>query len=142
MFDDRCTEEATFSIPMFAHAETRPPLDCQLLLKRSMGNAAFALELLDELENNSPKQVAAVEDHVNSNNCIAAADVAHSLKGAAGIIGAESLQEIAAEVETAGRADDLSRLVELVKELQKEIVRCVDFVPQLRSDLRNRIETE
>jgi len=126
-----------FKVPGLVQQDAQFPVDYHVLMSRCMGNVAFALELLDELEINCPNQVDSVKTFVASDNCDGAADVAHSLKGAASIIGAEPLRRIAADVELAGRANDLARLVELAEDLKKEMDRCVNFVPKLRSKLRD-----
>ena len=73
-------------------AATVPPIDSEVLFSRCMGNVSFAFTLLSELDANGKQQVDAIVRYVANDEPHAAAEVAHSLKGAAAIIGAEPLR--------------------------------------------------
>jgi HPt (histidine-containing phosphotransfer) domain-containing protein len=73
-----------------------------------------------------------------SGDPLAAAEVAHSLKGAAAIIGAEPLRRKAATMEAIGRAGEKSLLLAMVHELRCEMDRCLAAVPSLRTDMQRR----
>ena len=88
-------------------ANAAPPIDTQVLFSHCMGNVSFAFTLLNELEAIGKQQVDAIVLHAVSNEPYAVADAAHSLKGAAAIIGAERLREKAAEIEAASRRQRL-----------------------------------
>lgn len=117
---------------------TTPPVNSEVLVARCMGNVAFAFVLLEELEVSGRQQVDAIVLHTTGNKPCDAAEAAHSLKGAAAIIGAEPLREKAAEIEKAGRAGETPHLMEMVRELQREFERCLNYIPILRTDLQRR----
>ena len=117
-------------------AATTPSIDSKVLFSRCMGNVSFAFALLDELEANGMQQVESILIHAASDEPHAAAEAAHSLKGAAAIIGAEPLRGKAAEIEAAGHADETSQLLELVQDLRYEMDRCLTYLPILRTDLQ------
>ena len=119
-------------------AATAPPIDTEVLFSRCMGNVSFALTLLGELEANGKQQVDAIGQHVANNDPHAAAEAAHSLKGAAAIIGAESLRGMAAEIEAAGRDGDTSLLLDMVHDLCSEMDRCLAYVPTIRAETQRR----
>lgn len=113
-----------------------PPIDSEVLFARCMGNVSFALALLGELEASGKQQVDAIVLHATSDEPHAVAEAAHALKGAAAIIGAESLRGKAAEIEAAGHEGDTSLLLEIVHDLRGEMDRCLTYIPILRADLQ------
>lgn len=101
-----------------------------------MGNASFALALLAELDASGKPQVDAVVLHAIIGQPDLAAEAAHSLNGAAAIIGAEALRRIAIEIEAAGRAGDASLLLDLLPDLRSEMDRCLTYIPTLRAKIQ------
>ncbi len=97
-----------------------------------MGNIAFAISLLDELAKTGEQRVEEIARHATANNSAAAAAVAHSLKGAAGIVTAGALQSLAAEIELAAKAGDLDKIMSQIEELRREMRQCLDYIPALR----------
>ncbi len=117
---------------------TAPPIDAEVLFARCMGNVSFALSLLGELEANGKQQVDAIVQQAADGQPRAAAEAAHSLKGAAAIIGAEPLRAKAAEIEAAGRDGEASLLAEMVHDVRSEMDRCLAYVPTLRAEIQRR----
>ena len=117
---------------------TAPPIDSEVLSSHCMGNVSFALALLGELETSGKQHVDAIVLHATSDEPHAAAEAAHSLKGAAAIIGAEPLREKAAEIEAAGHDGETSLLFDMVHDLRGEMDRCLTYIPILRTDLQRR----
>ena len=86
-----------------------PPIDRDALLARCMGNLEFAQSLLSDFEGDLPERVEQIARACpTSATPSAAAESAHALKGAAGMVTAESLQALAAEIEAAGKTGDLA----------------------------------
>ncbi len=115
-------------------ASTAAPIDTEALFARCMGNVAFALTLLSELEANGKQQMDAIVRHVANDDLYAVAEAAHSLKGAAAIIVAEPLRGKAAEIEAAGRDGEASLLLDLVRDLCSEMDRCLAYIPTVRTE--------
>lgn len=124
--------------PLQNAAATAPPIDSEVLFSRCMGNVSFAIALLGELEANGKQQVDAIVLHATSDEPHAAAEAAHSLKGAAAIIGAEPLRGKAAEIEAAGHDGETFLLWDMVHDLRSEMDRCLTYIPILRTDLQRR----
>jgi HPt (histidine-containing phosphotransfer) domain-containing protein len=116
-----------------------PPIDVEVLFSRCMGNVAFALALLNELEANGTPQVDSIVLHASCDDPEAAAEAAHSFKGAAATIGAVLLRDIADSIETAGLAGETSSMLDMVQDLRVELNRCLSYLPSLRSDLPLRL---
>jgi CheY-like chemotaxis protein/HPt (histidine-containing phosphotransfer) domain-containing protein len=115
--------------------EASPPIDRESLVKRCMGSIEFAETLLAEFENDLPAHVERVVGHLAGGDLEAAVESAHSLKGAAGVVAAESLKEIAAEIEAAGRSEELSGSHGLAERLQCEAKRCLERLPEIREGI-------
>jgi Amt family ammonium transporter len=115
-----------------------PPINTEVLLARCMGNVSFALVLLSELEANGRKQVEVIMEHAAKNEWEAAAEAAHSLKGAAAILGAEPLRAAAAEIEATARCGEVSRLTDIVHDMSSEMDRCMAYIPILRTAAERR----
>ncbi|MDP1560921.1 MAG: Hpt domain-containing protein [Pirellulaceae bacterium] len=124
-------------VPATSH-QTVPPIDVEVLFSRCMGNVSFALALLDELEISGNRLLEEIVLHTESDAVQEAAEAAHSLKGATAIIGAESVRELSAKIEAAGRAGESSLLLDMVHELRAEMDRCLTYIPTLRTDLQRR----
>lgn len=109
------------------------PIDTDALLARCMGNLAFAQSLLTELESTGTDRVEEIRRFAATGDCNSAAEAAHSLKGAAAIMGAEPIRNLAAEIEALGRAGVKTQLTELADQLGKEMKICLDFIPKFNA---------
>ncbi|MCC6123667.1 MAG: PAS domain S-box protein [Pirellulales bacterium] len=112
-----------------------PPLDFDVLLDRCMGDAGFAAALLEELESGGPSRLEEITRQIRAGAAVDAGKAAHSLKGAAGIVGAEPLRAVAAEIETAGKAGDIELAAALLQEMRAEMRRCLEYLPEIRERL-------
>ncbi|QDS86052.1 Sensor histidine kinase RcsC [Rosistilla ulvae] len=111
--------------------ETQLPFARQEFMERCMGDLGFAESLLESFESDSRARVDEIVMYANQRDATAAGNAAHTLKGMAGILAAHPLQSIAAEIERAGRQDDLEDIVDLIDDLQSEVSRCLAFIPSL-----------
>jgi two-component system, sensor histidine kinase and response regulator len=111
------------------------PIDFEILWERCMGNSAFAASLLAELEGSGPRLMAELTRNLQAGAAPEAAVSAHSLKGAAGILGAEPLRALAAEIEAAGKSGDIAQAAALLDDIQTEMCRCLDYLPKVRNRL-------
>lgn len=115
-----------------AAGEAAAPIDSVSLLQHCLGNAAFAASLLVELERTGMDRVDEIARQAAAGNAVGAAEAAHSLKGAAGIIAAGPLMSAAARIEAAGKAADLHDVIGLLETLRQEMQRCLAFAPEVR----------
>ncbi|MCG8450089.1 MAG: response regulator, partial [Pirellulales bacterium] len=111
------------------------PIDAASLLSRCLGNVEFANALLDELESSGKERVEEIRQRSEQQDPVALAKAAHALKGAAGILCAEAVRKIAAEIEQSGRSAELQDIETQLDDLAAEMERCLNHVPQLRQDL-------
>lgn len=111
------------------------PIDADLLLTRCFGKPAFACLLLDQFEVSVPLQLEAIRRQLQHHDLVAVAEVAHSLKGAAGILCAESVWQFAAQVEGVSRCASLEELAQTIDLLVVEVQRCLRSLPTLRNQI-------
>ncbi len=130
-----CNGQLVSNVDVLA-TESGPSIDANVLLSRCMGDTSFALELLSEMEVSGKRQMELAVRQALSGNLSGMAAAAHALKGAAGIIGAEPLREITAQLENAGMGNDSSRVDSLLQDLQSEMAQCLKQIHQLRTVLR------
>ncbi len=124
---------ATIAVTNEAGEQSEPaPIDSESLLARCFGNLDFACSLLDELESTGWERVEEIRQQAGQENSTGTAEAAHALKGAAGILCAESVEKLAAEIEHAGRSADLDDIEATIQELSCEMQRCLKGLPQLR----------
>lgn len=112
------------------------PINQKDLLTRCLGNYEFALALLDELESSSSKRLEAIHLAAQQQETQATAEEAHSLKGVAGILCANSVQHAAAQVEAAARAGNLAEIRLQVDNLTRELRHCLESLPTLRQEIQ------
>ena len=111
------------------------PIDREALISRCMGNLEFADSLLADFQEDLPQQVDQIATFADQGDIEAMTDTAHSLKGAAGIVVAETIRTIVTEIEMAGKAADLTDTPSLTEQLQSETQRCLGFIPRLREEI-------
>ncbi|QDU10856.1 response regulator [Gimesia aquarii] len=112
------------------------PINTESLLERCFGSLELAGSLLDELESTGQERIQEIRQKTKEQNASAMALAAHSLKGAAGILCATSLQNLSAEIEHAGNVENLEGVELLIHEISIEMKRCLDDLPQLREEMR------
>ncbi|MCA9133510.1 MAG: Hpt domain-containing protein [Planctomycetales bacterium] len=117
-------------------ADQPPPIDVDMLLFHCMGDDEFALSLLAELEVSGQQHLEKIEVLTAAQRATDTAAVAHALKGAAAIIGAEPLRGLAAQLQSMGESQELQAVATLVDKLRIEMARCVTHIGIIREVLR------
>jgi CheY-like chemotaxis protein len=89
-------------------ASDRDVFDRSALLERLMGDEELAADILAGFLDDAPQQIGVLREAVDHGDAQRVAGQAHTLKGAAGNIGAFALQQAAAALEAAGKENDLA----------------------------------
>ena len=110
-----------------------PPIDRDWLLEQCVDNLDFALTLLNEFEKSSPARLDAFDAALAAHNHAAIADQAHALKGVAGILAANSLMQVCANLESTAADADWNHTRDLIRQLRHELQRMLDFIPHISS---------
>jgi ammonium transporter, Amt family len=113
-------------------------LDIDSLLARCLGNVDLVRRMLDKFKTLSADTLAELTRHVESSNPSEAARISHSLKGAAANMSADGVAAIAAQIEMAGRANDLAAARQHLDALRREIDRCHAGIVVAARDLTTR----
>ena len=90
------------------------------LLERLMGDEELAGEILEGFLIDIPNQILSLKDALKDEDSPHIQRQAHTIKGASGNVGATCMQELAMQVEEAGKASDLIKSALLLTMLDKE----------------------
>jgi len=93
------------------------------LLERLMGDQDLARSIIAGFLSDIPQQIARLKAYVQTGDAVAAQRQAHTIKGAAGNIGAPALLQAAYDVEELGRAGRLAEAVKGLPRLEIEFER-------------------
>jgi len=115
-----------------------PPIDLDSLLERCMKSVAIVNEVFDEFESQSVRDIEQLRQSVRDGDTTACARIAHALKGAAGVLSARALAQIASQLEQMGRAGELRDAGECIERLRSEAQRCVEYIPKAKAELSDR----
>ena len=93
--------------------------DKDALMERVMGDTELAETVILSFLDDIPRQMDALIKFIDQKGTEDAGKQGHQIKGAAGNVGANTLREIASDIETAGKAGELDRLIFLVPRLEE-----------------------
>ena len=108
--EETAAERSSPAVSTQEHEFASRVWDRSLLLERVLGDEALAEDVLAGFLSDLPERLAALERAVAAGDCAEAANLAHSLKGAAGSVSAEALMLVAKEMEKKAREGDLHAL--------------------------------
>jgi len=91
------------------------------LLHRLMGDEDLAIEIIDDFLKQMPDKLFAVKKALDNEDLPLVQREAHIIKGASGNVGALTMQEIAEQIEIAGKEKDLVRAGSFVAELDRQL---------------------
>ncbi len=92
--------------------------DREALLERLMGDQELAMAILSGFIQETPRQINALRSALSQGDAQAVRRWAHTIKGAAGNVGAMLLREKALCLEEQAKAGALERASELLEELE------------------------
>jgi len=90
------------------------------LLARCLDNEKLARRLLGKFETRMEQDLERLSEAASGGDSDCVAQLAHHIKGAAGNISADSIQELAASLESMGRNDDLDGATACLESLRRE----------------------
>ena len=96
--------------PAVSSPETRivtPLVDISAALQGVEGDQDLLVDLFEAFQQDYPKQLAELQDAIGTGNAERMAQVAHSLKGAVGYFGAQTVHTLAHRLETMGHQAEL-----------------------------------
>jgi len=108
------------------------------LLEQCMSNLAIVNQVLEEFQTQAVGDLEQLQKSVGAGDSQQTARVAHALKGAAGILSAEALRQVASELEQLGRACDLAPATACMERLHLEVTRCLQHIPKVQAELSDK----
>jgi HPt (histidine-containing phosphotransfer) domain-containing protein len=91
------------------------------LVYRLMGDEALAEEIIGDFLKQIPINLDALKQSLDKNDALQVKREAHVIKGSAGNIGADVLQEIAEKIENAGDSEDLIKAKLFITEFDAQL---------------------
>lgn len=104
------------------------PIDVAALLGRCLNDASFVAATLSSFVSTVPKHIEELIAALQKADSETAVREAHSIKGAAGMITAETVRAIAAEIEALGKVDQLQDAIDRLDDLRAEFEVCSDYI--------------
>ena len=89
------------------HDSQTPVFDPAELLERMMGDKALATAVMKAFLEDTPRQIQALKEMLESGNARTSGRLAHSIQGAAAYVGGKHLRQVAQEMEKAADSGDL-----------------------------------
>jgi PAS domain S-box-containing protein len=117
-----------------SHLVDRQIFDEADLLERLMGDKDLAYILINGFLDDMSKQIKFLEESVKVEDYSTAQRIAHTIKGAAGNIGAPSLKEAAYEVEKTAKNGDAKMVRELLENLSTQYARLAEVIEKQPND--------
>lgn len=109
--------------------------DIGKLMTQCGGKKEIAMMILDEFANQTPKDLAEIEAALAAGDLIQASKGAHRLKGAVGVLGADALFALCAELEMACRNNEAAKAPELFGSMKDLAEKCLAYLPTLAASL-------
>jgi len=88
------------------------------------------VDMFEAFRQDYPKQLAEIREAIDTRDAGRTAQVAHSLKGAVGYCGAQTVHALAYQLETIGRRAELDGASPLLQQLEQELERLSAFVAE------------
>ncbi len=117
------------------------PLKIETLLHSCTRNPNLAIKILEKFERQIVDTANQLQSVFEAEKPEELARLSHGLKGTAGIVGAESLQAILADLESTGRSAVLDSADKQLEQLRYEVDRCSAYIPQAMAQLRQTIDS-
>ena len=99
-------------------------------LRSVEGDQDLLVDLFEAFQQDYPKQLAEIQDAIGTGDAERTAQVAHSLKGAVGYFGAQTVHALAYRLETMGHQAELEGASSVLQQLERELERLSAFVAE------------
>jgi two-component system sensor histidine kinase/response regulator len=106
------------------------PIDLEAALDRFDGDNEFLEKMLQEFVESAPKQLEMLEGAIKKGDAKLVEREAHSIKGAAGNLGATGIADVSLKLELLARKTNLSGTNHVIAKLKTEFKRLEEYVHQ------------
>jgi len=118
------------------------PISAASFLDRCFGNLELAELLLDELESTGIQRLEEIQEYGTHRDDLIVSELSHTLKGVAGILCAAEIEKVASDLEQAAVSSNTREVESCISHLDREMHRCLDFLPELRRELKRISELD
>jgi HPt (histidine-containing phosphotransfer) domain-containing protein len=108
-------------------------IDVEQFLRQCLGNMSLAASLLNMFEESIESRLASFDVALVEHRNDAIAHAAHALKGVAGILAANKLTDVCAELESAAEVADRVCIQSLIEVLHHEMQRVLSCIHEIRA---------
>jgi PAS domain S-box-containing protein len=102
----------------------------EAFLERLMEDEVLAHEVVSGFVKDLPAALMELKEHVALGALEPIWKQAHKIKGSAANVGGETLRDVASEIEQAGRAGDLAKVVRCIPDLERQVSRLSEALQQ------------
>jgi len=104
-------------------ASRNSPIDLDSALERTGGDREFLNELIETFLEHTPEQINLLAGAAQKGDAESVAESAHSIKGSAGNLSADSIASLAEVIEKMARSGDISTISPILEKLKDEMKR-------------------
>ena len=108
-----------------------PPVDISATLQSVGGDQNLLVDLFEVFQQDYPKQLAELRDAIGAGDAERMAQVAHSLKGAVGYFGSQTVHALAYRLETMGHQAEFEGASSVLQQLERELEQLSAFVAEI-----------
>jgi HPt (histidine-containing phosphotransfer) domain-containing protein len=112
-----------------------PPFRVETLLERFRGNKEIAKQVILEFDKQVRADLDSLVLSLQTNNLEAISSVAHALKGAAGILSAQVLHDLSAELVRQARSGHMDNVDAHLAHLRTEVEECLAYLSTAQARL-------
>jgi two-component system sensor histidine kinase/response regulator len=94
--------------------------DFTVLSEQLMNDESMIKEIITVFLEDTPNEIKSIRNAISLKDAEKVRNAAHSIKGAAGSIGASSLQELARQLESAGKNSDIELAGSIFSQFEQE----------------------
>jgi PAS domain S-box-containing protein len=116
--------------PPQKHPDASLVFNREVFLERMMGDEEFAREVVGGFVEELPALLSTLREQVALGDLESIWKQAHKIKGSAANVGGEMLKTVASELEQAGKAGDMPRVVHWIPELEVQTARLSEALQQ------------
>jgi len=107
------------------------PINMEIAMEQMDGDTEFLKELLEMFFSTVPLQVTQLRLSIKNNDAEQVRHVAHNIKGSAGNLAMEHVQQLALELENMGNDNDLAQAEDTLALLEAELERAQEFASEI-----------
>ena len=111
------------------------PIDMKEIMEILDGDKELLIECFDELLNSMPQTLAEIQSAIEQGNASNLDESAHKLKGSLKYIAAETAADVAYQLETLGKEENLSQADNIFPTLCEECEKIKDFVKRYKAGI-------